>query len=1012
MANDKPYQTTRYRHTAAQGALSRFETFSQRGESVGLREARLAETRAQAAYENIQAKKDESEKDFAARRNTARQHQEWAWADRALEEEKFKNAAADRLVKDLRRDISVPTAQREIHGFALTYGRDVGVYQRMKGKTFEQMKTESNWAREEAGYAAEKIRTHLEDPGFALGRAHDTATSEEVAANVEKLQGFALNRARALHKAGQAEAGMNFMRQTRQDPIGRQRALEKDQRFLQAETSRGQISTDVQSGKYSNSEVMEKLSASIQKRIDLSEQISSTEKSQVDLLDKLNKELEGAIHDSEEMKAVRKEQIRQGKNDPTSSDKWRSYGGALQSVGSGISSTANAVRYINIEAEQSRKSIGAGFANLVNQQYDDRMAAIGGDMSAYARIKSGMYGQSYRFGQAMRAAEQKTLGLEQIGTDVTNAGGVVAGGAGLASGGIGVGVAAQAGNVANIVGASAKLVSEDAKYQYNRDQNLSASATQLAAEQIYRERGTAVAKITGRQWQAAFDTRTALSVGARGLGGGMAAYQGAAGDAWNNAQDMANLGADAGMQQALYTSSISALGGRARNKSPNGVDPEYIYASKRAMQLQNAGTIQDAGQYSNMLEQVTSAGGGASDLDRVLTEAVAAGMDSSKNIAQMVSGVSSLSQKSAAMGVANVIGASSIIAGGAAAAMAAGTDKNLAVSAAAGAASLIEQSTTSTGLNYGNIGMLEASTKMGLRGGDRTALTAVSGITLQSIKKAIATGNMPLAHKIANTVNLGEAFFTDPGDISSSDMRIDPSTGQSILQRSAAEKVKQVLRNQGAAYLMTGANYKEAMARADAGMPQLYDKDFYNTSQILTGKSGRGLWGDLNNMSGSALQGEDAIRVAAKQIQSDVDQSIKFTGPANVAQARSRAAARGQYFEAEKGDSLERFNRWIDESTAATDISQPGFADEPGKAADERDLSGLDKSISNFAKVLNDFKEIRIVVDQDGRVTSTQGNQVAPPDGASSSMWSQAWDNLKTMNGLPEPNMSVVSPKK
>ena len=127
-----------------------------------------------------------------------------------------------------------------------------------------------------------------------------------------------------------------------------------------------------------------------------------------------------------------------------------------------------------------------------------------------------------------------------------------------------------------------------------------------------------------------------------------------------------------------------------------GLGKEFMRSGKedviRAGQLARVGYMQDPTQYMKMRSQMTDVSGeGSENLEVVMKNAVAAGMDTSKNIQQMVSGIVGLSRGSAAAGIDVVAGTTGMMGRGVEELANLGVSENMRASAAAQSAGLADQ---------------------------------------------------------------------------------------------------------------------------------------------------------------------------------------------------------------------------------------------------------------------------------------------------------------------------------
>lgn len=121
----------------------------------------------------------------------------------------------------------------------------------------------------------------------------------------------------------------------------------------------------------------------------------------------------------------------------------------------------------------------------------------------------------------------------------------------------------------------------------------------------------------------------------------------------------------------------------------------------RAASTSQVGYFQSPDQYIQARTALSGVGGSSEDLERIMREAVAAGMDSSKNIMEMVQATQSLSQRSAAMGIQSTVGAANMIGRGVQSLQ--HLPENMRTSAALHAGQFVDSMASDTGLNLGNV---------------------------------------------------------------------------------------------------------------------------------------------------------------------------------------------------------------------------------------------------------------------------------------------------------------------
>lgn len=123
----------------------------------------------------------------------------------------------------------------------------------------------------------------------------------------------------------------------------------------------------------------------------------------------------------------------------------------------------------------------------------------------------------------------------------------------------------------------------------------------------------------------------------------------------------------------------------------------------RAGELSRIGYMQSPEQYFQARSAMTGVGGGAQDFEEILKNAVANGMDASKNIMEMVNATASLAQRSAQSGIAAFGGAAEGLGMGIDALRRTGVSENMATGAAAAAAQASESMAGDKGANIANV---------------------------------------------------------------------------------------------------------------------------------------------------------------------------------------------------------------------------------------------------------------------------------------------------------------------
>ena len=225
------------------------------------------------------------------------------------------------------------------------------------------------------------------------------------------------------------------------------------------------------------------------------------------------------------------------------------------------------------------------------------------------------------------------------------------------------------------------------------------------------------------------------------------------------------LGNAAGIQSSLMNT--GTLGGLANvGLTPEkaaqltaGMKAAGAMSSEDAMRtLTGAGAAKQRGilgqeEYVGMAAQLMGAGGGAGDMESIMAAAVAAGMDNSKSIGELVSGTLALSQGLTGMGVSATTSTQGMLTGASQALIAAGVDPNLAANAAASSIGNYNQSQGSRDFTLGNI--MERSSLRKQFGGKASIfqLNRLSEMTTADHKVFLDAANNPNNQEMQDNAN-------------------------------------------------------------------------------------------------------------------------------------------------------------------------------------------------------------------------------------------------------------------
>lgn len=370
--------------------------------------------------------------------------------------------------------------------------------------------------------------------------------------------------------------------------------------------------------------------------------------------------------------------------------------GGLATAGT-AATAAGQISYItDVQSEIRRENIRNTLGQISNAQYMDVFGATQGNMRALRRIRTAQYENEVRQGLSMAAESSEAVGMQAIGAGInvgvsTVGGGVKGALAGSRRGLVGAITGAVGGAVAGganaAVPATALGVDYLKKLQANQD-------LAIRMEQM-REQDRIRNMIRDRTTQAAFDFYRNIGLAGRGLGGQRAGITSTL-QAPETIEELAGLGISPNELANLTGEARSTLGGAFNARNARSI----MQQAGRLVQGGYMASYQDAIRAQGALSRV---GGTEADLDEMLKIAVAQGMDSSKNLMDLVGLNEHIAAETAKMGRSTVEGTREILGRIGASLEERGVAVNMRSAASMGAIGTANQALTSTGLTFGNI---------------------------------------------------------------------------------------------------------------------------------------------------------------------------------------------------------------------------------------------------------------------------------------------------------------------
>ena len=364
--------------------------------------------------------------------------------------------------------------------------------------------------------------------------------------------------------------------------------------------------------------------------------------------------------------------IKKAAIDKAGDNRWGNAANAVNVVGNALQGGAGIYKQWAIGREMDTMQLQAGMMGVANSRFQDSRAAAGGDMAAVLRLQEKSWEKSIGIGRELSGKAVGAAAAE-IGGGVlkalveTTKGATAGAAAGSATGNPYV---ALGGAVVGGLGGGMSAVEQTSAIAAQRESGATGAGAFLAAQGASMGLSVAQQAMNSAVMQTAMDYSKGTWLSTSGAG--------------SNRQKIEKDIHDTGFQGELV------------DKYAMGQD-EILSLTRRGLgglgkqfkksDLSAAGAYEMAGhgsgeQYMDLRAQIASSGGTQTDLATVLARAVASGMDSSKNIADMTNTMSHMAAASSAGGVSTFGGAATSVAGSIAALKAAGLSDPMAIGAA------------------------------------------------------------------------------------------------------------------------------------------------------------------------------------------------------------------------------------------------------------------------------------------------------------------------------------------
>jgi hypothetical protein len=481
-----------------------------------------------------------------------------------------------------------------------------------------------------------------------------------------------------------------------------------------------------------SAKIKEELDAEAKKFKDALDKLTQAIESNADDIDAHKKVVEESTAKIKELEIQKDELRKQGWDRPGGRGMWGvpvkdliGTGGAALQAGSNIFSQWA------IGVPKDELKLHAALMGIANQNFDDARAAAKGDVAALRRLQASS--ESVRFAQSMRGRQVVAETVGVAGSIATTGAQAAEGfargamtGSAVAGGVAAVGAAAQ--GVTQVSGQAARLSSGAATTEQFVDSYSLRQANQAAID--YQ---------SVVQQQTALDYFRQTYAATAGMGRRASGTLARIRDQQYVDRMASQYGI--GLQDIAQ---FQQAGARALGSQ---YDPGQLEGAARAYR---ARLVESTGEYAGLLGTTRALGGKDAELERTLRQAVAAGMDSSKNIGEIMKGIGDMASAQSSGGMSVYTGAESRMMASIQALKAAGVEGTLATTAARNIAMRQNEIVQNRGETIEDYALSYDLLKMGIRPGtpegeavarmNATKARQATAILSGQVKKQIFSG--------------------------------------------------------------------------------------------------------------------------------------------------------------------------------------------------------------------------------------------------------------------------------
>lgn len=485
--------------------------------------------------------------------------------------------------------------------------------------------------------------------------------------STKKIERYARNLDISVASLGKKEAALDVQRREGIDTRGVLAQTQEVAERARGRISQEQIRADIKSGAVTGSDIEARLAKSSQALIEAQEAFAKALKTGEGNIAELGEAAVRAAGDTQELEAQHQELKSQGLSGFGGSKLGRGLATAAkvaQVGGDVVSAGASMYSQWAIGRDMDTSNLRGRLMGVANQRFDDARAASQGDMASLMRL--GRYAESAHFGTTISGKAEGAAVAGAVGSGLSTVGSATTGG--LAGGVAGGPWGALAGFLSGAASGTAQTSGQIAKIQSGA---VGAEAF-LDAEGTKRQELTAMDYQTAAVKQVAMDHTRNSWRAAAGAGSSMGGILKTTRDSGFLADMALTHGLNLDQVNNLTQAGVGALGKQFRTGDMGAAGTAY-----------RSGILSSPEQYMQLRGEISQTGGGKGDLEKILKAAVASGMDSSKNVMEMVRSMGDLSAASSVGGYSTFGGTSTRVMATIGALKEAGVAENMRTGAAA-----------------------------------------------------------------------------------------------------------------------------------------------------------------------------------------------------------------------------------------------------------------------------------------------------------------------------------------